>query len=289
MSVDSAFELKTLANQGKIFTYSDALEYLEQSALVAKLEADFEYDVLNVMNRLIQVLEIPFAIELPKSKLLLEYLLEKSACGDGFSYTGKPDNILSCYNAMICSVLIKAGYNDLPELYKGIRWIIEHQGFERNFQTKWQGSSSKKYGACLKRTPCYIGVVKSVIALSDYVASGKCDTDITAKLNQGLEYILSHHLYQKQTDSSPIRDYMIKLTYPFSYRTNILELLALMKKQEKLSDNRCRAALDYILKKRKKSGYWHANSGYNPKHWVTFDLPNKPGLWITHFIEQEVL
>ncbi len=290
MSTDSALTLKKIFRNGEITQYESALPFLEKSELVNLLIADIKIDVINVLNRLIELAEIPFALELPQAKQWILYLLNTSFAEDGFSFSGKSDDILACYNAMICSVLIKAGFTESNEVNIGINWILEYQSFGRGEESIWPGSRAKSYGGCLKSTPCYVGVVKSTIALSDYIlATGSNNHKIHSKLESGLQYILSHKLYQRHSSGEPIRDYITKFSYPFNYRINILELLALMKSNNLIDNAACSPALELLEKKRKKDGSWHMNRGYQPKFWIDFDKTKQPGLWLTDFIESQIL
>ncbi len=289
MPIDSALTLKKLVRNGEVTDFNAALPYLEKSILVNQLVTDFELDVINVLNRLTELAEIPYALDLPKSTKWISYLLNAASNVAGFSFSGESDDILACYNAMICSVLIKAGLADSKEVGIGIKWILEYQSFTRGKESNWQGSRAKKYGGCLKTTPCYIGVVKSTIALSDYIkANNSKNHEIHSKLSEGLQYILAHGLYQRQSNSRPIRDYITKLSYPFSYRVNILELLALMQTHNLLDDPRCHLALELLSKKRKKDGSWYMNKSYQPKFWIDFDKTKQPGLWLTDYIESQI-
>ncbi len=290
MEIDSALKLKKLVRKEEIQDYSSAFPLLEDSKLLSELLADFEMDVANVLNRLIQIIEIPFAHKLPKVQQWIQYMLESSITSDGFSLLGKSDDILSCYNAMICSVLIKSGRSGSSEVKKGIDWILKYQTFDRDCKSSWHGSRAKKYGGCLKQTPCYVGLVKSTIALSDYIiAENSKNDEIQSKFNQGLEYILNQNLYQRRSDGLPIRDYMIKFTYPFNYRTNIVELLSLMKANNRIDDVRCEPALNLLFKKRRKNGAWQANKVYHVKNWIEFDKIKQDGLWLTEYIESNIL
>ncbi len=286
--MDTAFLLKQKYDAGEIQSFSQASKFLDISELLNVLLSENNFETIELLNRLIEIAEIPFTSEIHKVKEWVEKLVKMSFCDFGFSYTGKHDNILACYNAMITSILVKSSYPDKSKIEKGIEWILKYQNLERGEENKWKGSSMLKYGGCMKNTPCYIGVVKSVIALSDYNKS--CDypskIGVSKKLKTGLEYILDHNLYLRKSNNKPITSYITKLTYPYFYKTNIIELLKLMKENGLDSDSRCFPAKQLLISKNKKDGYWRANSVYSPRRWVLFDKPGKPGLWISSEIEK---
>lgn len=286
--MDTALKLKQKVDSGEIIDFSQASHYLEKSDIMNDLLADFDFNILNLLNRLIEISEIPFAYRLERIQKWTNELAELSFCEDGFSITGKSDDILSCYNSMISSILIRMDYSNQKRIAKGIEWILKYQNLERGAKNMWPGSGILKYGGCMEKTPCYIGVVKAVVALSDYKKSpGYIKNEkIENKLNKGLEYILDHHIYLRKSNSKPITRDITKLTYPFSYKTNIIEILRLLKDNKLDYDPRCNSAKEYLQNKKQKGGFWKINSTYLPKYWIQFDKPKEPGLWISYEINK---
>ncbi len=286
--MDKALILKKKYDAGEINGYQQAQPFLEMSDLVRELLTDFDFDMLNLLNRLTEIAEIPFAHQLPKVRSWLDKFVELGSCSDGFSITGKGDDMLSCYNAMATSVLIRMHYPVIERIQKGIEWILKYQNVERGTPNIWPGNRALKYGGCLKSTPCYIGVVKSMIALSDYRIQPyyKSNETLENKLRTGLNYILGHNLYKRQSNGKPITSDIEKITYPFSYKTNVIELLRLMKDNNLLTDSRCDDAKTLLRNKKHKNGYWQINSSYTPKCWLTFDKVKEPGWWVSCEIEK---
>lgn len=163
---------------------------------------------------------------------------------------------------MITSVLIHFRHPDLEAIERGIRWILEYQFFELGTITSWKGSGIQKYGGCLRSTPCYIGLSKSCIALSDYVHADWVRKDLkeeaSIKLQAGLGYILDHQVYVRESKQEPITKDITKLAYPFTYKVNVLELLRLLRTNDKLNDPGTAHARTFIRSKQKKDGFWRA-------------------------------
>ncbi|MDP3829801.1 MAG: hypothetical protein Q8Q47_00935, partial [Ignavibacteriaceae bacterium] len=273
--MDTALILKQKVDSGEIKDFDQASDYLDKSEIVKDLLTDFDFDILNLLNRLTEITEIPFAYRLERVQKWINKLADLSFCDDGFSITGKSDDILSCYNSMITTILIRMNYSDKARIDKGIEWIVNYQNVERGVKNNWIGSRILKYGGCMKTTPCYIGIVKAMIALSDYKKRFDYLTNnkIENKLKTGLEYILNHQIYLRQSNEQPITKDITKLTYPFSYRTNVIEILRLLKDNNLDSDSRCDLAKEYLQTKKQKNGYWKINSSYLPKCWIQFDKP----------------
>ncbi len=288
--MDKVLELKQKYDAGEITNYQQSILFFENSELLKELLADFDFNIPNLLNRLIEFSEIPFTSEIEKVKLWVDKLADLSFCGNGFSLTGNTDDILACYNSMITSVLIKMNYKNNERISKGVEWILNYQNFERGLENKWQGSRIQKYGGCMKQTPCYIGVVKALITLTEYKKSRFYEKNekVEKKLAQGIEYILAHNIFQRKTNGKPITKDITKLTFPFSYKTNLIEILRLLKDNNQLTDPRCKFAIEFLNRKKQKNGFWKINSSYLQKSWVEFDKPKENGLWISYEIKKIV-
>lgn len=286
--MDKILELKQKYDKGEILNYQQSMTYFEQSKLMKKLLVNFEVDELTLLNRLIELSEIPFTSEIEQVKLWVNQLADLSYCQHGFSLTGKSDDILPCYNSMITTVLIKMNYNNETRINKGIEWILNYQNVNRGLRNTWKGTRIQKYGGCMKQTPCFIGIVKALIALTEYKKSSfyKTNKKVETKLSQGLEYILEHNIFNRKTDHKPITKDIAKLTYPFTYKTNVVEILRLMKDNQLLGDKRCELAKNFLIKKKRNNDFWKVNSFYLPKFWVKFDKPKEKGLWISYEIRK---
>jgi hypothetical protein len=286
--MDTALVLKQKYDSGEIRDFKQASDFLHGSELMKKLLTDFDDDILGLINRLIELTEIPFASKMEKVQKWTNKLADLSFCNDGFSLTGKSNDILSCYNSMVTSILIRLDYSDKFRISKGIEWIMKYQNVERNLDTKWTGSGILKYGGCMKSTPCYIGIVKAMIALSDYKNCDYYEPNdlVESKLNKGLDYILNQQVYKRKSNGQPISQEIDKITYPFSYKTNIIEILRLLKENKLEKDERCNPAKDYLRAKKHVSEFWYVNSAYRHKSWISFDKPKEPGLWVTNEIKK---
>ena len=290
--MDRALELKIKFQNNEINSFVEAEQYLNNSDLYKQLLTDFDFSVLNLLWRLTQLSEIPFSNNNPIVAEWVEKLVNYTFTGDGFSLNGKNDYLLACYNGMITSVLIKLNYPDKDKIDAGINWIKRYQNVKRGEKCDWKGAGLNKYGGCMKSTPCYIGLVKSMIALSDYKHSDyyKTDNDLEAKLNNGLDYILDQKVFLRTSDNRPVTKEITKLTYPFTWKINIIEILRLLNSNQLLNDDRCSVAQDYLRNKQKKSGFWWCQASNITKNssWIGFDKSRESGLWISNEIEKLV-
>jgi hypothetical protein len=77
---------------------------------------------------------------------------------------------------------------------------------------------------------------------------------------------------------------MIENFYPYPYKSNVIEILSLLKANGLLGDKRCSDAIDILRQKRRNNGFWQADTSYMKAAWVDFDEPKKPGPWISYVI-----
>ena len=293
MKEDSALSLKKSYERGDNITISEAQKMLKQSELLSKLlttperKPDTFVGLRNYLWRLLEISEIPFTHTLEKVQIWIELLVDKSYIQEGFALEGEQDHLLACHNALITTILIKMQYNDKAKIDSGINWILEYQSVERGIESKWPGKDLyTRFGGCMKTVPCYYGVIKSMIALTEYKKRFESPKRLDVKLKQGLDYILKHSVYKKLSTGEPIEDSIIQNFYPYTYKSNVIETLSLLKDNGLMGDKRCNDALNILRKKQRKEGYWQADISYMKSAWIDFDTPKKPGLWISYIINR---
>ena len=290
---DPALILKKKYDKGEKVSPKEVQELLNQSELITKLletptRAPITFVGLrNYMWRLMELSEIPFTYTLRRVQEWVNMLVEKSYIPEGFTLEGKRENLVACHSAMMTTILIRMDYEDMEKINAGINWIIKYQSVERGKECFWKGKDLyTRFGGCMKKVPCFYGVVKSIKALSEYNKHYGGSEKLMSKLNQGLEYILEHEGYKKLSNGKPIEDSIIQNFYPYTYKSNLVEILTLLKENGLLKDKRCLDAIHLLKKKQRSDGFWQADVSYMKSAWIDFDVPKKPGPWITHVIKQ---
>ena len=74
--MDTALLLKQKYDAGEVIGFEQAKAFLDDSVLVAKLLSDINMEAMELISRLTQLAELPFAGELPKVKIWLSKLQE---------------------------------------------------------------------------------------------------------------------------------------------------------------------------------------------------------------------
>lgn len=295
MMEDSALTLKRLWEKGDNVSIEKAKELLSKSELIDRLLTDPKQKPNTFVGlrayewRLLELSEIPYTYTLEKVQEWIELLIDKSFIQEGFSLTGDKDGLLACHNAIITTILMKMNYDDKNKIDAGIKWILDHQSVERGTGCSWTGKNLfTKYGGCMKKTPCFYGVVKSMITLTEYKKRFEDSKRIEDKLKKGLEYILKHDIFKRLSTGDPIEPSIIVNFYPYTYKSNIIEILSLMKENDLLGDDGCKDAINILKEKQRDDGFWQADTTYMKTAWVEFDKPKKAGQWISYVISELV-
>jgi len=137
-----------------------------------------------------------------------------------------------------------------------------------------------RFGGCYKNTPCYIGLAKSVIALLNYQKATH-DTSVDKKLQQGIEYILEHHLAYRLSKNVPITNHILDISFPESYHLNVVELIRFASEADLLQDERTARIIDYLQNSKLKKGNWKINYRYKADGYTVFDKD-----WVTYIINK---
>lgn len=285
--MDTALQLKIDIDRGKKVSEKDAIQYLRQSELVAKLTNKLTDKPLFYAWRIIALSEIPEAKYLDYTQNLIDRVYEKLATPFGFSLSGDEKMFLPCYNAMIISAMCRLGRANDEQVKKAINWINDYQPMERGIKVSIPNFRFDRFGGCYNNTPCYIGLAKSVIALFNYQKATN-DKSADKKLQQGIEYLLQHQLVKRLSKDVPITNHILDITFPESYHLNIVELIRFASEANLLRDERTRCAIDFLQNSRQKDGGWKINYRYKADGYTVFDTERKSGDWTTYVISKSL-
>ncbi len=279
--MDSALKLKIDIRNGVSLSDGDIKERLLQSKIVERLLTEsYRLDTFTGLRKLefllIELSVIPGTHLLDRANDMVDTFIEHTKVSEGFSLTGDIQGVLSCHNAI--ATLIMGRFGRVAEEKHGIDWILNYQITDRNEVCGWYGKDLfSRFGGCVGHTPCIDGLVKSLLALSEYKSSDKL---VTQKLESGIDYLLEHRLYQHMESDEPLNSDIIKLFYPYAYRTNVIEILSLMKNEHRLDDSRTDQAKE-LVRSKKRGHYFLPEKLFMKTSFIPFEPIGKAGLWIT--------
>jgi hypothetical protein len=225
----------------------------------------------------------------PQIARACEFILEHSqeSVSGGFSAYrseksggGLPGYVIPCLTGNLVWSFIRLGYPDDWRIRKGIDWINTYQRFDDGDTALPKGLPYDRYEMCWGKHSCHMGVVKALKALAEIPVQLR--TDATQKtINQGVEYLLNHHIYKKSHDYTSVsKPGWLKLGFPLMYQTDILEILLILAKLN-CRDERMKDAVDTVLSKQGPQGRWNLENSYNGKFLTNIEKKGKPSKWIT--------
>lgn len=143
--MDHALMLRLKISQGEII---DApLHYLEQSEIIKKYDKLTDLKSLGKIFALIGLAEIPYAEELPLTQELIGFVNQHLATSEGFAFTGKLEEIVPCYNALLFEAYCRLGLGKSTEAQNALNWIKQYQVFDREQKSAWPTKASASLAA----------------------------------------------------------------------------------------------------------------------------------------------
>lgn len=285
--MDTALQLKIDIDNGQMYSKDEILEKLRQSKLIRELTSDFPEKPLSLVWRLICISEIPFGNLLEYTKELIKKVYKSLSTPFGFSLSGDENNFLPCYNAMIVSALCRLGRAKDQQVTLALNWIYENQPMERGQVVNLPEFRFDRFGGCFNKTPCYIGLAKSVIALQNF-QNATNEFQYQSKLRKGTDYMLQHNFFKRLSKDRPINQHITDISFPESYHLNVVELIRFASDANLLNDSRIKEIVDFLKSKQKKDGNWKNNFKYKADGYTVFDKGRGTSEWTTYIIKQSL-
>ncbi|MDB1726139.1 hypothetical protein PMV48_20475 [Enterococcus avium] len=279
--MDSALVLRMKVDQNK--EISDSFDYLDHSDIIKNYAKMTKLKPLGKIFALIGLAEIPYAEKLPITQELLAFVNQNLSTSEGFSFTGKLEEIVPCYNAMLFEAYCRLGLGKSSEAQNALQWIKQYQVFDRQQKTTWPHKGICKFGGCMMRVPCYIGIGKTMRALLTYQEKvDPHDEKVNALIEQGVDYMLQHNLYQRLSTGHPISPHITESMFPQSYVLSLTDLMYIIEKSQYTTDPRAHDLLQLIHQKKTKTGGWKIDYIYKYAGYLPFENRRKDSEWITY-------
>lgn len=279
--MDSALVLRMKVDQNK--EISDPFDYLDHSDIIKNYAKMTKLKPLGKIFALIGLAEIPYAEKLPITQELLAFVNQNLSTSEGFSFTGKLEEIVPCYNAMLFEAYCRLGLGKSSEAQNALQWIKQYQVFDRQQKTTWPHKGICKFGGCMMKVPCYIGIGKTMRALLTYQEKvDPHDEKVNALIEQGVDYMLQHNLYQRLSTGQPISPRITESMFPQSYVLSLTDLVYIIEKSQYTTDPRAHDLLQLIHQKKTKTGGWKIDYIYKYAGYLPFENRRKDSEWITY-------
>ena len=282
--MDTALELRIGIDSGQKISDLQIFEKLQRSVLVNELTSVLPEKPLALIWRLIAMSEIPYSNKLDYTQKLISKVYERLATPFGFSLSGDEIMFLPCYNAMIAKALCRLGRANDSQVRNAVEWINTNQPMQKGQKVEIPNFAFDKYGGCFKKTPCYIGLAKSVFALQEFKEQTR-EKKYDKSLEKGTAYILEHKFFKRLSKDEPITKHITDISFPETYHLNVIELLRFASKANLLQNEKTTDLINYINSRQTKEGKWKNNYIYKSEGYVIFDKAKKESGWTTHIIK----
>ena len=193
---------------------------------------------------------------------------------------GTHGSVIPCLTGNMAWSLIRLGYVNAPQTRAAIQWLARYQRFDDGIVQTPRGWPYDGFEMCWGRHSCFMGVVKTLKALSAIPAKARSKT-VNQTIHRGAEFILAHHIHKR----SHALDHMsrpgwLKLGFPHMYQTDILEILLLLTGLG-YRDPRMREAVAIVRSKRREDGRWQLEQTFNDRFQKKIERKGEPSKWIT--------
>ena len=283
--MDQALILRIKTDQGEAI--KDPLTCLNQSEIIKKYVELSDLKPLGKIFALVGLSEIPYAEILPVTQELIAFTNQYLATPEGFAFTGKLEEIVPCYNALLFEAYCRLGLGNSEEAQNALNWIKRYQVFDREQKTTWPHKGICKFGGCMKNVPCFIGIGKTVRALLTYQEIvDSADNQVDEMIQQGVDYMLQHQMFRRLSNKQPISPHITESMFPQSYHLSLTDLAYIIKKAQCINDPRVRDLLQLLNEKKTKNGGWKIDYIYKYNGYVPFDNRRKDSEWLNYLYQK---
>lgn len=280
--MDTALMLRIASEKNQHLENNEISSLLSESVLVGKLTTDFVDHPLFAVFRIMGLSEIPHIERLPYTQKMIDYINRNIATKQGFSCLGGIEEIVPCYNAMLLEAYCRLGLAESKEAQAALSWIEQYQLFERNQTTSWPHKGVCKHGGCLGKTPCYIGIGKTIRALTTYSECVEHENQNVEKLLiQGTGYMLRHKMFQRLSDGKPISSHITDIMFPQSYALSLTDLTYIVGKRQLMASEDSSELLHLLQEKQIAENQWKIEYLYSYKGYVGFESKRKASEWVS--------
>jgi hypothetical protein len=193
---------------------------------------------------------------------------------------GLASYVIPCLTGNMVWALIRLGWLDDERVQRGIAWINKFQRFDDGAEEAPKGMPYDRYEMCWGKHSCHLGVVKAIKAVAEIPVDSRSPETVYT-INQGIEYLLAHHVYKKSHNLDEIsKPGWLRLGFPLMYQSDILEILGILTRLN-VHDERMQDAIDILISKQDEEGKWKLENSFNGKFQVNIEKKGKPSKWIT--------
>ena len=214
-----------------------------------------------------------------------EYVLSHSIAVNGAFSMGHrpvPSSAIHCLNGDVLSALFRLGYANDPRVQAAVGWQAHAITGQGQVQYYKSGTTGPGF-ACVANQgqPCAWGAVKAMKALVALLPHQRTLAVQTA-IEAGAEFLFGRDpAVADYPHTGRVSPAWFKFGFPLSYRSDVLETVAVLEQLGYGEDPRLANVIQLILGKQDGQGRWKLESTLNGKMWVDIEEKGKPSKWVT--------
>lgn len=222
-------------------------------------------------------------------KRAVEFILENSQDLESHGFAmhrsaqaggGRHSEVIPCLTGNMVWSMIRFGYLADLRIQRAVEWIVTYQRFDDSIAGGPEGWPYDKAEPCWGRHTCHMGAVKALKALAE-IPAGQRSGGVKMKIEEGVEYILVHHIHKRSHDLSRVsKPGWLRFGFPLMYQTDVLEILGILTGLG-YRDARMQEALDLVISKQDSQGRWLLQNTFNGRFQKDIEQKGKPSKWIT--------
>lgn len=196
--------------------------------------------------------------------------------------------LIPCFNGSMLWPFIRFGYLADDRIQNNLNWVLNHARFDDGEiidPPPWMLKDGQldEDDDCWGRHSCIRGVGSILLALTEIPRQLRSQR-VQATIDEGLEYILKHHVHKKSHNlAKNMNAWITQLVYP-SFGTDMLDLLFILTK-EGYHDPRMEDAVKLLIRKQDNEGKWRTQGSLLKSRKQRLPIPvdekGKPSQWIT--------
>ena len=215
----------------------------------------------------------PQAIQVDKAcKILLDHGFYDNDGGIKYWKTWKQGEC--CVTGMLLSMLCHFHYED-----ERIHCMVDYLFSEQLPDSGWNCERYK--GAAHSSFHTTISVLEGLWAYELAFPGSEFIHAVQAKQDEGIEFLLQHHLYKSNTTWRPVDPKMTRLAFPPRWRFDILRCLDYFQERRIAKDARMVDAMNLLMAKQTPDGLWKLEVKHPAKVFFDMERVGKASRWNT--------
>jgi hypothetical protein len=179
-----------------------------------------------------------------------------------------------CVTGMLLSMLCHFQFED-DRKHRMVEYLISEQMPDKGWNCeRYKGAKHSSFHTT-------ISVLEGLWEYEKEFPNSDLTQFIQIKQNEGIEFLLKHHLYKSNTTWKAVDLKMIRLSFPPRWHFDIMRCLDYFQERKIKKDQRMIDALNLLLKKQTTDGFWKLEIEYPAKNFFKMEKVGKKSRWIT--------